>query len=162
CDPLRILNPPARPGETLMTPQPPTFTIVVPTYDRPTQLAACLGALERLEYPRDRFDVIVVDDGSPTSLRNVVEPFPERLRVELLRQANSGPAAARNAGAARARNEFLAFTDDDCTPAPDWLRQLAGRFVANPDHAIGGRVLNRLTENVYAAASQVLVAYLYD
>jgi glycosyltransferase involved in cell wall biosynthesis len=47
-----------------MGPDLPTFSIVVPTYNRPERLAACLAALAHLDYPRDRFAAIVVDDGS--------------------------------------------------------------------------------------------------
>ncbi len=47
----------------------PEFSIIVPTFNRPTQLAACLTALARLDYPRDRFEVVVVDDGSEKSRR---------------------------------------------------------------------------------------------
>jgi hypothetical protein len=49
-----------------MSHQPPRFSVVVPTYLRPQQLAVCLRALSRLRYPRDRFEVIVADDGRPT------------------------------------------------------------------------------------------------
>ncbi len=47
----------------------PSFSIVIATHNRPRQLAECLAALASLDYPRDRFEVIVVDDGSPTSSR---------------------------------------------------------------------------------------------
>ena len=139
----------------------PTFSIVVPTHSRPTQLGVCLESLAALNYPRDRFEVIVVDDGSRTVPEAVVDPFRGRLDVSLLTQPNSGPAAARNTGAGRAKGEYLAFTDDDCTPAPEWLSTLAARFALTPDHMVGGRILNLLTENAYSAASQLIITYLY-
>jgi GT2 family glycosyltransferase len=142
--------------------QLPHFSIVVPTYNRPEQLAACLRALAHLDYPRERFEVIVVDDGSEEPLDAVVEPRRGELALALVRQSNSGPAAARNTAAAMARGEFLAFTDDDCAPCPNWLRALAGRFRTTPEALIGGRTVNILTDNVYAAASQVLTDYLYE
>jgi GT2 family glycosyltransferase len=55
----------------------------------------------------------------------------------------------------------LAFTDDDCRPAPDWLSTLGVRFAGAPDHAVGGRTLNALPDNRYSAASQLLIDYLY-
>lgn len=141
---------------------PVDFSVIVPTYARPEQLAACLGALARLDYPRDRFEVIVVDDASEMPPEAVVVSFRDRLNVTLVTQSHAGPAAARNTGAARARGEFLAFTDDDCTPAPDWLQALAGRFAATPDRAVGGQMRNALPENPYSTASQFLLAYLYS
>jgi len=139
----------------------PIFSIVVPTYNRPGQLAICLQSLARLDYPRDCFEVIVVDDGSETPPEAVVAPFRDRLDVTPLTQSHAGPAMARNTGAAKAKGEFLAFTDDDCMPASDWLRTLAARFATTPDRIIGGRTLNALPDNSYSTASQVLIDYLY-
>jgi glycosyltransferase involved in cell wall biosynthesis len=139
----------------------PIFSIVVPTYQRPGQLAACLQSLTYLDYSRADFEVIVVDDGSAMPTDKVVQPFRDQLEVVLLRQANAGPAAARNTGAARARGTFLAFTDDDCTPAPQWLQALAKHFATSPDYAIGGQTHNALPANPYATASQLLISYLY-
>jgi GT2 family glycosyltransferase len=135
----------------------PFFSIIIPTYNRPVQLAACLEALCRLDYPRNHLEVIVVDDGSRTSLQPAVGCFFDQLDVTLLTQTNAGPAAARNSGAKRAKGGFLAFIDDDCTPLPDWLQKLANRFAETPDHAIGGRTLNTVFENLYSAASQNLM-----
>jgi glycosyltransferase involved in cell wall biosynthesis len=138
------------------------FSIIIPTRGRPAQLTVCLDALARLHYPRDRFEVIVVDDGSDQPPEPVVAAFRERLDVTLLRQPHAGPASARNRGAAQARGQFLALTDDDCAPAADWLEKLAARFAASPGSMIGGRTLNALTGNPYAAASQLLVDYIYS
>jgi GT2 family glycosyltransferase len=139
----------------------PFFSIVIPTYDRPRQLASCLESLTALTYPRDSFEVIVVDDGSPVSPRNIVNDFSDRLNMTLLTQANAGPATARNLGAKQAKGEFLAFTDDDCAPDPDWLHSLADQFRTAPDHLIGGRTVNQLSENLFSSASQILIDYLY-
>jgi len=138
----------------------PFLSIVIPTYNRPKQLATCLEACSRLDYPHDRYEVIVVDDGGVEPLDNVINRFHSRLRLKLLRQENAGPAAARNRGASGAGGEFLAFTDDDCVPAPDWLETLAARFVSWPNCAVGGGTFNALAHNRYATASQLLISYL--
>lgn len=138
----------------------PRFSIVIPTHNRPEQLTACLRACARLDYPRDRFEVIVVDDGGEKPLDEVVASFHGTLTLTLLRQENAGPAAARNRGAAEAGGDFLAFTDDDCAPAADWLTALARHCVASPDCGIGGRTVNALPANVYSTASQLVISYL--
>lgn len=138
------------------------FSIIIPTYNRPERLANCLGAIAQLHYPRDRFEVVVVDDGSKQPLDSVVNPLKERINVKLFRQENSGPASARNRGAAEAQGEFLAFTDDDCQPYPDWLSQLAVAFANHPDAMMGGKTVNSLTDNLYSTASQTLIDYLYE
>jgi glycosyltransferase involved in cell wall biosynthesis len=142
--------------------EPLDFSIIVPTRDRPGPLTACLEAIARLDYPRSGFEVIVVDDGSETSMEQAVASFRDLLDLTVLRQAGSGPASARNAGADAARGRFLAFLDDDCTPSPEWLRRLKERFDAGPNRVIGGRTENALDENVFSRASQLLISYLYE
>lgn len=144
-----------------MSPSQPLFSVIIPSHERPVQLAACLEALAQQTYPTDRFEVTVVDDGSRASLEPVVDRFGARLRVILLRQANAGPAAARNAGGASASGEFLAFTDDDCVPDPGWLWTLASRVTEHPDHLVGGRTLSALPGNPYSVATQSLIDALY-
>jgi len=134
----------------------PTFSIIIPTYDRPQHLSACLESVTALHYPPALIDVVVVDDGGPAPLEGVIAPFRSRLPVTLLRQARAGPGAARNAGAAQAKGEFLAFTDDDCRPAPDWLQALARRLTTASRAVVGGPMRNALPDNVYSAASDVL------
>jgi GT2 family glycosyltransferase len=138
------------------------FSVVIPTRDRPGSLARCLDALSRVDYPRDAFEVIVVDDGGAISPDPAVESVSERLRVRLVRRAHAGPAATRNAGAAEARHPYLAFIDDDCTPDPGWLAALARRFASAADCMVGGRIVNSLTDNRFSEASQCLVSYLYE
>ena len=137
------------------------FSIVVPTYDRPVQLAECRASLATLTYPRDRFEVIVGDDGSPTPV--ALPPLAPDFRATVLRTPNGGPGAARNAGAAVARGRHLAFTDDDCRPAPGWLGGFDACFRERPDHLAGGRTVNRLAANPWSTTSQVIqdLAYAY-
>jgi len=139
----------------------PFFSIIIPTYNRLERLANCFESLSHLDYPREQFEVIVIDDGSDMPLQPAVAPFLDQLNVTLLKQLHAGPARARNTGAERAKGEYLAFTDDDCLLAPNWLKNLAARLATLPDHAIGGRTLNGLPDNLYSMASQLLIHYLY-
>lgn len=143
-----------------MAKEAPFISIIVPTRLRPRQLAACFASLLGLDYPRDRFEVIVVDDGGDMP-PDSISPFRAHLDVTLVKQARAGPATARNTGARRAKGNIIAFTDDDCAPDPRWLRALAQRFDDAPGKAIGGRTVNALPENLYSTASQILVDYLY-
>ena len=145
-----------------MSQSSPDFSVIVPTFARPERLARCLEALACLDYTRDRFEVVVADDGSPSPVTPALEPFRDRLDLKLLRQDNAGPATARNAGARAARGKFLAFTDDDCEPRPGWLAALAAGFRREPLALLGGRTENALPGNVYARTSQQLVDYLYE
>ncbi len=139
-----------------------SFSVVVATHNRPASLERCLRSLAQLDYPHDALEVIVVDDGSDTPLDSIVDGVSDGLDVKLVTQTPSGPATARNTGVARSKGTYVAFTDDDCTPAPDWLATLAARLTENPDLLIGGLTINALARNMYATASQTLIGYLYS
>lgn len=135
-----------------------SVSVIIPTYNRPRELADCLAALERSHYSRDRFEVIVVDDGSVVSPESTIASFKKRLELRSFRQANAGPSAARNLGAAKAYGHILAFTDDDCAPAVDWLQNIRLRFGAEREPVIvGGRTVNALSNNIFSAVSQHIV-----
>lgn len=138
----------------------PPVSVIVPTRARPAALARCLRSLAALDYPRRSVEVIVVEDGDG-SAADVLDRFARRLDVTLVRAPRRGPAAARNAGAARAGGRFLAFTDDDCLPGERWLAELVARAGGRDVGAVGGRVVNALVGNSYADANQVIVDLVY-
>lgn len=150
-------GPPAGSTRGVIVPATPLFSIVIPTYKRPEQLSACLASLARLDYPRDRFEVLVVDDGSERPPEELVVSFRPQLRITLLVQPHAGPAAARNTGARQAKGRLLAFTDDDCAAASDWLLEFARALDEAPDTLVGGRTVNALPDNLYSSASQLLL-----
>ena len=139
-----------------------SYSIIVPTYNRPERLQKCLESITLLDFPQEKFEVIVVDDGSENLLDPVVALFTEQLSLSLIRQQNAGPASARNAGAFAAKGDYLAFTDDDCQPEPDWLTTLSEAIAEAPDALIGGYTVNALPDNPYSSASQILIDYLYS
>ncbi len=139
----------------------PIVTVVIPTFDRPAALERCLEALCQQTLPGERFEVIVVDDGSTPPANEVTQRFESRLSLTTLRQRNRGPAVARNAGAEHARGRFVAFTDDDCAPDTAWLEVLLEAAQAHPGTAFGGHTRNALERNLFSTASQTLVDFLY-
>ena len=102
-------------------PQPPELSVIVPTRDRPQSLARVLAALTRQSLAADRFEVLVVDDGSAIEVvpQAPADGWPFRLQV--LRQPHRGLAAARNHGAEAAAGGILCFLDDDVEPTAEWL-----------------------------------------
>jgi glycosyltransferase involved in cell wall biosynthesis len=107
------------------------FTVVVPSRGAEEKLLALFDALAGQTLARERFEVVVGLDGAGSTAR--VEQAAVRLGATLVRvEPRSGPGAARNRAAARAAGEFLAFTEDDVTPAPDWLERAAARLAADP------------------------------
>ena len=113
------------------TPLPLPLSIVVPTRGDAAKLTNLLDALDRQTLPRDRFEVILALDQAelaPGIRARVADAGIRTVR----RPVRSGPGAARNCGAAEARGEFIAFTEDDVTPAPDWLERALARLSADP------------------------------
>lgn len=105
------------------------FSVVIPTFNRGSILRQTLAALITQDY--SDYEVIVVDDGSTDGTREMVmREFPS---VRYLRQANRGPAAARNVGIQAASGVIVAFTDDDCLPPADWLTRLADGYARHPE-----------------------------
>lgn len=113
----------------------PRVSVIVPVKDD-DRLALCLEALSRQDYPAGLVEVLVVDNGSATSPRRVVERFPA---ARLLHEPQAGSYAARNTGVAAATGALLAFTDADCIPAPTWL-SAAAAAVQNGADIVAGRV----------------------
>ncbi len=85
-------------------------------------LPETLAALARLDYPQDKYEVIVVDDGSNDSTGEIVEKYKSEIRNLIYHfQENKGVATARNSGARLAQGEILIFNDDDIIVAPDLI-----------------------------------------
>ena len=135
----------------------PFISIIIPTYNRPKALAACLLATADLDYPQDRFEVIVVHDEIgctvAASTRNALNT---KIQLQELNQSHAGPAAARNLGAAHAQGQYLAFTDDDCLVSPGWLRALSEHLSAAPQSAYAGHTTTYHERNRYSQATQMI------
>jgi len=90
----------------------PLVSVIIPTYNRVDSLRRTLDSLSRQTYPLERYEVIVVDDGSgdrTPGIADAVYPF----RFHYVRQQNQGDAAARNTGVRHSRAHVLVFVDDD-------------------------------------------------
>ncbi len=137
------------------------FSVIVPTRDRPGALERCLESLAELDYKKELYEVVVVDDGGSALLTDVINRISTRVDASLVSTGHRGPAAARNAGIERSRFEYLAFIDDDCTAHPSWLTVVARELSGTTRSLVGGRVVNGIESNPYSRASQGLQDFLY-
>lgn len=117
---------------------PPEISIIIPVLDREDELCRCLASIARIDYPQEKLQVIVVDDGSADGSADVARESGATVISSGGRRR--GPAAARNVGARKATGDILAFIDSDCTASVRWLAELVPAF-ADPDTAaVGGFV----------------------
>jgi GT2 family glycosyltransferase len=137
---------------------PPVISVVIPAYGYPAGLSRVLTALAQQDFAGS-FEVLVMDDGSPVPLEPVTQPYRDVLNIRCLRLDNGGPARARNAGARAAQGEWVAFTDHDCEPAPDWLAQLVQEGERSGSVLMGGRRVTELAENDWSVAHDMLCVF---
>lgn len=150
----------------------PSITVVVPAFQAEALIGACIDALAEQVGLDEPFELVVVDDGSrdgtalAAQLGLARHPGAAWSDARVLHTDHRGVAAARNAGAAAARGEILAFTDADCRPEPDWLRRLTAPLADPAVGAAMGRfksdqraLVARLTQAEYAAKEQALLAH---
>jgi glycosyltransferase involved in cell wall biosynthesis len=125
----------------------PRVSVIVCSYNGSKTLGDCLAALDRIDYPD--YEIVFVDDGSKDHTQEVVadwEKAREKRRAEgaklpdfqNIRQKNMGLSYARNAGAAAATGEVIAYTDSDCMADQDWLYYLVGTLMSGDYAGVGG------------------------
>ena len=98
------------------------FTVIIPTLNEEKYIGLCLGALAQQTLPPDRFEVIVVDNGSTDRTLEVISECRSLIRTTVIRKPKCNISEARNAAAALAKGSFLVFLDADCLVTPDWLK----------------------------------------
>lgn len=138
----------------------PEVAVVVATYQRADRLPRLVSALEAQTLEPGRFEVVVVDNGSSDGTTDVLAGLAASTSIDLRTMRlpeNHGPVPARNAGWRSTTAPWVAFTDDDCTPEPQWLA--AGLAAATADARTGivqGRTLPATTPvRVWSATRQV-------
>src|SRR5213592_1572497 len=93
--------------------KPPAISVIIPTFNRSAMLADTLESFAAQSLPKNRYEVIVVDDGSKDATREVCRDFASRVELKYLHIDNSGTSAAKNTGVLASRGKILLFFDDD-------------------------------------------------
>lgn len=110
----------------------PSISVIVCSYNGSATIRDTLKGLMKLKYPH--IEVIVINDGSSDNVAEIVREYP----VKLITTSNCGLSSARNKGMYNAKNEILAYIDDDAYPDEHWLHYLAYAYMTSSHGAIGG------------------------
>jgi glycosyltransferase involved in cell wall biosynthesis len=105
-------------------------SVIVPVLDDSERLQICLKALEDQTYPKNMYEVIVVDNGSQENIESVVSQYG---KATLYFESKPGSYAARNKGLSISRGDIIAFTDSDCVPAQDWIEKGVANILRVPN-----------------------------
>ncbi len=103
------------------------ISIVVPAYNAETCLGRCIESLLALDYPKEKLEILVVDNASTDQTPTLISQYP----VRGLREGTPGSTAARNRGVVCAQGDIIAFTDADCLVHTNWAREI-NRTFADP------------------------------
>jgi glycosyltransferase AglE len=115
----------------------PKISVIVPAFNAQSSIASTIESLLESDYPRELFDIIIVDNMSTDNTREIAARFP----VVLLEEKDIQSAyAARNKGISLAKGEVIAFTDSDCIVGPGWLRYAIEKMNTDSADLVGGRV----------------------
>jgi cellulose synthase/poly-beta-1,6-N-acetylglucosamine synthase-like glycosyltransferase len=139
----------------------PYVSVVIPTYNRSTKLIRCLNSLFDQTYPKDQYEIIIINDGSKDDTENILKQFNERAPCTFLwvSQKNQGIATATNTGILRSKGDIICFTGDDCIAEKDWIENLVKGFVDDKVGAVGGNVIGYQTTNpiqLYSEDAQIV------
>ncbi len=118
-------------------------SVIIPVYNGEQTIRECLDALYNQLYPTDQYEIIVVDDASQDETIAIVKQYSN---VRLIRQKRNGPASARNLGARNAKSKILLFTDADCIPQANWIREMISPFDDLSVVGVKGRYTNKQNE----------------
>ncbi|HBY18789.1 MAG: hypothetical protein XE04_0746 [Marinimicrobia bacterium 46_43] len=119
---------------------PYLFTVIIPTYNRLSEIRELLLSLRDQIFPPGDFEVLIVDDGSTDKTQEFVESFSQEtsLNLRFIRQDHQGPGAARNLGMKHARGKYFIFVDSDCIAHPRWLQAYADAVSKQDVAGFGG------------------------
>lgn len=120
-------------------PELPLVSVIIPVWNNPSGLQACLEALSRQDYPQDHIETIVIDNGPVVTVKSIVARYRG---AHLVHEPLPASDRARNSGIAASHGDVLAFTDSDCVPQANWVGagvQALSRL--SPSGLLAGRIV---------------------
>lgn len=139
--------------KALSQPNPITISAIVPSFNSKRTIRETLNAILK-QKTKFAFEVIVVDSSNDGTGDIIEKEFPSVRLFRLERQTY--PGSGRNLGVMRATGKYVAFTDSDCVPDPDWLERIVINFEKHETDAVGGCVINGYPQSPTAWVSHLI------
>jgi glycosyltransferase involved in cell wall biosynthesis len=118
-----------------------SISIIIPALNEENMIGRCLESVAKLAFSRDRFEVLVLDNGSRDRTLDIAETFRDRLNLKVLQKTNVRISALRNLGARAAAGDILVFLDADCLAPEDWLDRILDLASADGAGVLGAHYL---------------------
>lgn len=130
----------------------PSVSIMIPTYNRKSVLVEALLSLNKIDYPKNLFEVVVINDGSTDGTQEVVETIREKLHYDFkfFNEKRGGISHAKNVAIKKSRGEIIVSTDDDCLFEKTWIKKLIAPLNNPQFGAVGGPDRAIRNENILA------------
>ena len=112
------------------------YSVIIPVYNRPDEVDELLKSLTTQHFTD--FEVIVVEDGSSVSCKEIVDRYTDKLDIKYFFKSNSGPGQSRNYGAERSEGEYLIILDSDVILPEGYFDAVEKELAASPADAFGG------------------------
>jgi cellulose synthase/poly-beta-1,6-N-acetylglucosamine synthase-like glycosyltransferase len=130
----------------------PFFSIIIPVKNEEAFIGNCLESLKRLDYPKDKFEIIISDG---MSIDNTAE-IAKRYGAKIVKNEAQTVAPGRNAGFRNSQGEFIAFSDADCTFDKNWLNNALNYFKDDKVGGVGGPNISPENETLFGRAVRLL------
>lgn len=117
----------------------PSVSVIIPVRNGEPTIEPLLESLQRLDYDKNKVEVVVVDGNSTDRTRDIVRKYPVKLIIE----RKEGLNTARNTGIRNSNGEIIAFTDCDCIVPSDWIRKIVENFKDPQVSCVGGSAKGR-------------------
>lgn len=116
------------------------YSIIIAVYNRIDEVKELLASAEEMDFNRDAFEFLFVDDGSTDGFEDFLKEYnsPSGLKTSSIYQQNKGPGEARNNGMRNAKGEYFIFVDSDCMFPPHWLKLIDDHVTEFGYDAFGG------------------------
>jgi len=113
------------------------YSFIIPVFNRPQEVKELLESFLEVSF-ENKFEIVIVEDGSTNSSKEIVDSFKDRLEISYYYKENSGPGASRNFGMERAKGNYFIILDSDCLVPPHYLKTIDSFLKNNYVSCFGG------------------------